>query len=221
MKKPLLMLILFFYMSMPGKAQWQHIDQINIITALESTNSKLLAGKGTYSIIYRSENGLEWDSISTLETHYIDVLETIDNYVFALLNRGWYDTSYPVTSIYRSADEGLTWDSVHSSVFGSRVIFKHKGFLFSNTYYYGGIIRSPDMGETWTELSFPLNYPAIGSNDSRLFAYHDDNNLYFSDDAGDNWEIVVNFPVVDMIYNILSKNNKLFVMADSIVASSL
>ncbi len=104
--------------------------------------------------------------------------------------------------IYRSTDNGNTWEKTTATDHNYTVFVEHDGVLFAAGY--GGITRSRDSGITWEELPYcdaltgyiPGKNPAessvvygFGFKGDRLYAADFNGYVLYSDDLGDSWTV--------------------------------
>ena len=102
------------------------------------------------------------------------------------------------SGIFRSDDNGTTWNSINSGLSASyinTIVFNDAGMLFASSVS-NGVFRSVDYGNTWTEINSGisnLNIASLAINESGyLFAgsiSHIDESatVYRSTDNGETW----------------------------------
>ena len=67
---------------------------------------------GDKNQLYRSEdNAINWDTLVTFNSVYIRVIQPINQSIFVGLNRGCFNECPEIASIYKSMDNGFSWDS--------------------------------------------------------------------------------------------------------------
>ena len=198
-------------------SQWEQIG-FNDMYMYEITSVNDTLYTGGRDIIFRSiDDGQTWDSLSTFESVYIDVICSNDNYMFVGLSRGLFELD-TLPSIYRSADKGLTWDQVYETTYGVTKIepFENEIYAISNAY----LIKSSDNGNSWESIStIGYNVIALGCNDTALFVSKYDDSLYRKFKNDSTWqEISADLPN-SPIWDIVTKEDTIFVNSDSIYVS--
>ena len=99
--------------------------------------------------------------------------------------------------IFRSADEGSTWNEIHISIdslsniyeieiTNNDIIFVRASFISSGSGWR--IIRSMDNGISWTELSLQINWFSSMEIDLDGNIYVCGSKVYKSTNYGDTWE---------------------------------
>lgn len=165
---------------------------------------------------YRSiDNGYTWTKLD-LESQVDKYLFYSDSIIFASVHSGYYPN--PSRCIYCSSDNGNTWKQVlyTEKTFGWSIVVNSKGHIFasvsgSNKNAYGGVYRSTDCGETWTQINnglpdWSVSSIVIDSNDNILAALNG-YGVYCSVDNGENWT-EFNNGLSDLRAVILGINNK-------------
>jgi len=175
---------------------------------------------GANSENYRStDGGYNWTKLD-LEFGAKTFVFKEDSHIFAGVYPG--NSSTP-QYIYRSADNGETWEQVlcAEKTYYWSIALNSKGDIFAATSGYdgsihGGVYRSKDNGENWTQINYGLpNLKArsiiIDSND-HIFAAISGSGVYCSIDNGENW-IEVNDGLSDIRVKCLGINpeNDIFV----------
>ena len=200
-------------------SQWEQVGfYTSRIPALTTTNNVIIAGTDT--TIYQTHNfGLNWDTLAILNSPYINVLKNIDGSLFSGNARGIFGNPYLSTCIFLSIDNGLNWDSVYASVFGTTEIEGYRNSLFANAD--GKLIRSMDNGLSWMILpSIPEWIVSIASNDNYVFASVEGDSLYRSADFGSTWTSIENGLPADTKWSTVSKNDTILTISDSIYLSA-
>lgn len=168
---------------------WEEVilpDSIITYTIAFNTSGKhfIATSKG----VYTSEDGDIWEQSSL--TEYVSQIHINEN-----------NTIYVgMDKLFRSYDNGITWDSIFYAVDGSITSLCTKGdsSIFLGTW--GGIHRSTDSAQTWTHVLDAFNsevFNAIVPNsEGTLFAGStafiggsSPGGVYRSDDNGSTWAL--------------------------------
>ncbi|MBI5371067.1 MAG: T9SS type A sorting domain-containing protein [Sphingobacteriales bacterium] len=135
----------------------------------------------TYGAFKSADNGLTWTSCYPALTKDIPVscLASNGNFVFAGTSNYWEDPNLHASGVYRSADNGATWESVSTGLINLdiRTLVVNGNDLYAGTL--GGIFKSSDNGLTWTD--FNQGYPVAPKANS---IYVEGNYMY-----ADNWTV--------------------------------
>jgi photosystem II stability/assembly factor-like uncharacterized protein len=190
MKKIFLLLYLLISITTISQSNWEQIILPDSIVlkdiAFDSSGNHFLA---TSHGVYFSQNGEQWEWQGVND--YLGVITIND-----------INTIYTASgTLYRSFDNGLTWDSLfyHSQGGLTSVFSIDDETIILGTW--GGIIKSADSGQTWYQVLDVLNSEVvndIGSNSQGiLFAGSISyiggdypGGIYRSDDNGESWNLV-------------------------------
>ena len=193
MKKNILffsLIIIFFSPYSHTNAQWEQIILPDSIVlkdiAFDSSGNHFLA---TSHGVYFSQNGEQWEWQGVND--YLGVITIND-----------INTIYTASgTLYRSFDNGLTWDSLfyHSQGGLTSVFSIDDETIILGTW--GGIIKSADSGQTWYQVLDVLNSEVVNDIESNsqgiLFAGSISyigggypGGVYRSEDGGENWELI-------------------------------
>ena len=212
-------LILLFNTSV--LSQWDMIGFGDIrIFALAVKEDHIFAGGNDQ--VYRSiDAGINWDTLTTFSTMYIEVIKPINQFLLVGQDRGCFSNCTPKTSIYKSTDNGLTWDSVYASILGTTQIQPFNQMIFANSDGY--LIRSSDDGDTW-EIETSIEHAgnpvvSVAGNDTALFVSRSEDSLYRSFDNGSTWHTIENGLPNDSKWEINARNDTIFVFAGSVYRS--
>ncbi|MBN2105509.1 T9SS type A sorting domain-containing protein [bacterium] len=215
------------YVSRTSGQTWE-----NRLTIYESINCIIVDEEGYILTgtdgagIYYSKNDTSWDqSIKGMNNYTITVLvANSDNQLYAVKSPDFYrydgtsEYSNLFDKIYRSRDNGMTWEKISSTSYVINDLINHpNGSMFGGTDN-NGIICSEDSGKTWSvvggESWISISKLAINSN-GELFAGIDGFNyggIYYSSDSGKTWvEKSDGLPNAGIDNLIVDHDDKIFV----------
>lgn len=121
-------------------------------------------------------------------------------------------------SVFRSLDNGNTWKPVYSVPYPDYYFIPSievtEEFVFINIGW--GIVRSANNGETWDNIPVPYGAPLniLQSINGILYLGDYGNNLYKSNDNGDNWALTGHLTIPDIgssFSHITSNSSNIFV----------
>ncbi|MDD2345267.1 MAG: T9SS type A sorting domain-containing protein [Bacteroidales bacterium] len=150
----------------------------------------------------------QWEAIGTLESRTVyDIFES---------NGSIYFNSCDGTGIYKSTDNGVTWNKkIYFEVFGDNYCpYYFKSYNFGDTLLFCfdiAVFRSFDNGETWSYTILPRTSNDFFMIDNKLYSlYEPSYKQYYSVDYGLNW-------IVDSTSAFVNKNIKnSFVFQDKV-----
>lgn len=213
MRKYFYTLIVYLLLSNMLWSQWSQVGFPNKwITALFVKDNDILAGSGE-NIYMSNDNGESWDTIAVLNTFEVFDFESIDETLFAVTSWICLDFCPPAPCIYRSQNDGITWDSVFVGVSGASSIVKSNGYIFSDVDGY--LYRSEDSGTSWTPITPDSIFSGVGgplaSNEGVLYvsAYH--RGLYRTSDNGITWTLINIGLENSIVYSMVINDSTLFV----------
>jgi hypothetical protein len=93
-----------------------------------------------------------------------------------------------IGGIFRSTDNGASWDSVH--VVSTYTLAVSGANLFAGTDYYGGVFLSTNNGTSWTQVNSGLTGRAVLSlavSGTYLFAGTEGGGVFLSTNNGTSW----------------------------------
>lgn len=131
-------------------ADWIHLTG-QFFYRLKVQGQKLLSSDGSAQLYYSDNEGDTWDTLLTANGYIRDFIVSDDQiYVFTHLG------------CQVSPDGGQSWQFYVNNVLGedfSRFIW-HNGSIFGSNYHHQ-IIKSSDLGQTWTQVAPPAQsvYP--------------------------------------------------------------
>ena len=124
----------------------------------------IYVGTGYYSngngVYYSGDNGSTWVSLGLTDTIVQSIVITDDFKIYAgTLNNG----------VMLSTDRGKNWNSINNGLFDHNIFRlkqNSKGDLFSGSDTHGGIHKSSNAGQSWTQIGLPTSViQSIDSND--------------------------------------------------------
>ena len=181
------------------------------VSALAARGTNVVAGTSNYGIFFSTNSGASWKEVrDSGQTLYGTVcLAMTGSYLFAGLDAG----------LYRSSDNGTTWDRLNLGIAGLYV----SALAFSGTYLFagtgngGGVLLSTDNGTSWTAINsgFP-SYSSTIYADVYALAVADTNlfvgtlgGVYRSSTTSLNWT-PSNFGLSPTVLSFASSSTSLF-----------
>lgn len=222
--RSLLLAVMFIAAYLPSRAEWEQV------CAHPTTQAHFITSKGTFllsdfednrqgGIFYSEDKGKTWVKTDVKDYNYHKFYEA-DGYLYAL----GYNAR-----IARSTDDGRTWEVLNYSyalkgvvddknmeALESYAIIKVDDKLYIGDFAGGGVLVSPDNGETWSLTDRESLYINLEGQGKIMDAFY--NLAYFKgyiyafaalsvhryDIAADKWEPVnvrSNFMSVSTIFN--------------------
>ena len=177
------------------------IPDTNVFSVCVNSNDIVFGGyKNGY--IYRStDNGEHWEeSLSDVKDYTVEVLKSVDQYVFAILHNYNYPHQDSSLGLY-SYDNGNTWNNLNVSSLGSRV--NSVGF-YSDLIVVGtdtsGVFLSYDFGNNWISISAGLSDKVIKGivvhPDGLLLCGTESEGIYLADLNSTGVDDMNNLPLV-------------------------
>lgn len=182
-------------------------DKVNWIKDSSLVGSFITSNNGDYFLsnrkIYKStDNGNAWSTVFEPALSFSatsELTQTTNGYIFS---GGWeyggvHGTG--VSMIWRSVNNGVTWEAVYSN-FGDKLIYtvvKSEEDILIAGGNDGQIIRSTDLGETWSSSNNGVPSDAsivvirVGTNGT-IFAGTDNYGIFRSTNAGVSWSTANN-----------------------------
>lgn len=182
-----LILITLLHYKVEAQHIWAEIitpDSVELYTFTFDTVGNLYIG--TNKGVYFSNNYYQWQYLGPDDfVSYIFIND--NNTIYAGMNE-----------LYRSNDNGLTWDSIFYYSQGGITSIYTIGDSIICVGTWGGIYRSADGGQTWHNVLFAYNSEVfkaiVANNEGVLFAGstnftgdYSPGGVYRSDDNGETW----------------------------------
>jgi photosystem II stability/assembly factor-like uncharacterized protein len=161
--KPLICLLFFSHML---QAQWSPVKTFDVsspihsITDFDFINEErgfLISYSNNTNTFYRTiDGGITWDSTTTVEGYFINIVMVSDSIIYAAGNLIVNPGSYQSKQIYRSMDAGQTW-SQHE-IFNTLGILENDCMVFTNdstgfVSCYDGMYYTNNYGTNWSLLN--------------------------------------------------------------------
>jgi len=153
-------------------------------------NGHIFAGteSGLGGGLFRTtDNGSNW-----MPTNFTNPTTSI-----AINSNGHLFITDAAAAMYKSTDDGATWDSVDTGIPNAtytKVIINNSGYVFATTFF--DIVRSVDNGNTWAQLqSFNTTVNASIATISintidHIFVGTTGDGVAYSTDSGNSWETI-------------------------------
>ena len=183
-----------------------------ILCITKTSTGKLLAGTYTDCIscdgggIYESfDNGVTWIFLTLLNNIVNSIIiNENDNYIYA----GIY------TGVYRSSDDGLTWQLKNSGMQSYELIkyvaFGNNNLIYAAADIYGGkMYKSYDKGEQWIQVDSGLpedKVTGLVTYANNAFVCYNNAAIYRTTNEGTNWT-TAGYWYGNYLFNSLTKNN--------------
>jgi photosystem II stability/assembly factor-like uncharacterized protein len=137
-------------------------DKENVLSLLVKGN-KIFAGISATGIFVSQNNGTDWKKIDSLGSHYTQSFAVIGDEIFAVGFNG----------IWRSSDDGKTWEDMHCCNDVSIFDIVTDGTNLFVAAVDKGIYYSTDKGNTWikdSSFDIPTSVLCLNINGKYLFA---------------------------------------------------
>lgn len=168
------------YLFEEGEALWKRIDKslpagIDI-NAVAISNNTIIIGTLNHGILLSKNGGQNWDSPATqIEQTSVRCLYKRDKLLLAGTDNG----------IYKSVDEGNTWEQLYNGV-------QVNGFTELSNHIYAALMNGAVLvGENNSEPDYiytPLTLHDISNDGERLYAMTLGDGLLKSANSGKTWE---------------------------------
>ena len=182
------------YLSTDGGHTWSSYNtgmRAPSVSVTVSPNQSIFVGFGDYRGIARSTNlGLTWDSLKTNFTNTFAVLGLAtdkNGTIFAATEQG--DPMKLGGGIFRSTDNGQTWQAVVLGANFMSIAVDDSGYVFAGSYpYWGGVFRSKNSGTSFTPVG-PLGEDILSLAVARsgVVMAGTLDGAFLSTDHGDTW----------------------------------
>jgi photosystem II stability/assembly factor-like uncharacterized protein len=147
-------------------------------------NNRIYAGLELGGAYFSDNSGQEWTKlfIDSVDVTVTGIAVNSDNKIFAATLAG----------IFKSTDDGQTWENNFNYQAGFLSIAIHNDIIFTGTI--GKLFRSTDSGDTWNIVFEGFNiyhiFDIYITSDWIIYitTYQEQNGLYRSTDLGENWE---------------------------------
>lgn len=186
---------------------WDRI--ITALTYFKTSSGRILCGgsvatwdnRAASPVWYSDDDGLSWTEVSYPFSTSTPLGVSFTSFVE--LNGTIFGADHLSQGVWKSADNGLTWEPsrtglpVTSNIFYSSTIHSAlavSGDSLFTTAPLGGVYRSRDNGNSWVKVSGSINAARdiVALDDGTLITVVNDTNLYRSRDDGNSWELITN-----------------------------
>jgi hypothetical protein len=176
------------YMSPNDGFDWYGIYSGGGLTLFESQNNSIYSS--SWGKIYKSDDiGENWSLVLSISESISinDFTETSNGYLFAVI---WDFVNYTENGVFRSTDNGETWEFIDIANDGFTSIAVNSADEIFATSYFEGIFISSDYGETWIQKpGYHIEDLLIDDNDI-IYAAADDYGVLHTSDSGETWEVI-------------------------------
>src|SRR5665647_1043843 len=159
---------------------------VTVESLIINSNDVIFAGT-TGGICTSWDNGGSWGL--GIQTAALTIAISPNGYMFA---GTWHD------GIYRSEDNGATWNQITTMGPIDHLLVNSAGYIFASTHR-NGIYRSTDNGDNWTAINngiIPFSdgifINCISVNDSGKIFLGSSTCIYYSTNDGNNWVQTLN-----------------------------
>ncbi len=155
------------------------------IFCMADDGTNLYAGTQMQGVIKSLDNGVTWTETSLPTDIPVRSIATNGTYVFAGTSNFYDDPQITPVGIYRSGDNGNTWQLVNTGLVNLDIC----SMVFNGTDLYagtkGGVFKSTNNGDSWTLVNEGITTPPVA------FSLHIAGNYLFTN----NWVTSVGGPV--------------------------
>lgn len=146
--------------------------------------------------MHTQDNGITWQI--TMDSFYIrKMVPHTSGALFALFDSiYWYPTHYyPYSLLFRSDDEGQTWQRVSNERIDDVVVSPTGGIfaLFKSKIHY-----SADIGNTWVPIQWSGDHLAVDPG-GFLFSFNPNSSASMSVDGGHTWQVLPEPPAFENV----------------------
>lgn len=178
------------YRRLSTENSWHFINSntpdTNISSVCVNSNDIVFAGYRNGYICKSDDNGDSWaESLSGYKDYTIEYLNSVDDYVFAILHNSNYPYHTKSIGLY-SFDDGESWNDLNLGILNSRVnsLAIYNGILVAGTDS-NGVFASYDFGNNWvgSDTGLPKNtiYNIVCTPDGLLFCGTEKEGIYVAD----------------------------------------
>jgi hypothetical protein len=159
------------YRSTNNGNNWTQTSLIASTLNLLARNSRIFAVTDYQGSYYSDNNGTNWVLMNFPSAY---TLCSNDTYIFASTSSG----------IYKSSDNGISWQSTSLSVSGGCLLSKGN-YIFSGSG--STLYISSNNGVNWIQTSTVFMIGSLATNGNEIFAGSPNNGIYKSTNNGFNW----------------------------------
>ncbi len=172
------------FLSYDDGESWSFITAVpenEYLTSGIALDDVLILGTGEGAI--RSlDNGATWEEVSWVNNARAREFANVDGVVFAATSIG----------ILRSDDQGASWVKTHGNSYirSASILYKENNLFIGTTQ--DGILKTDDLGETFTEKNVGLTAQVVNSaitHKEKLYVFTSSRDLYRTENGVD-WESV-------------------------------
>ncbi len=175
---------------------WQQIENLSsryISHMAESPNGTILTGSdcpgdNSQFMLRSLDNGYTWREMTHMRRCVLSLFINLNEDIFI-------STSYFIDGIYRSQDNGDTWEQLHPELVAITLAVNQNNHIFAGTW--ADFYRSNDEGHTWDLVQTPVQNPRgnhlLINSENHIFAElrrFPSSELFRSTDDGLTWDIL-------------------------------
>ena len=180
------------FRSTDNGANWNRVltgPAAGTVYSIAATDSEIFAGTINGIFISR-DNGDTWVQSDSGLNHY-----ATNNWAYSFLINGANIFAGTYAGVYLSVNGGFSWTKMNTQYTEDIYSLAMKGdTMFAGTYN-GGILFSPDSGNTWAQLNsfgYDVTVNALLVNGNNIFAATNSEGIFLSTDNGNSWAAVNN-----------------------------
>lgn len=213
--------LILLNLSLPCLAQWQPTNGPATNTASFFDGGKYVFATTSDGLYRSGDFGATWEIVTGVPRHYYyeSVTKSPDSSQIVVIA---YDGVCQCVCLFRSTDDGETWQKISTPNFAGGIASLHVGdhdYLLASVARYGptySVWESRDGGKTWQENPLNALYEQYKRNFQQLEGKiwgNTTHQLFKGNLDGTGWEEVYRVPDSISIYSYFAYNNIILVSA--------